>query len=112
MRSQTIAVLALLVALGTWAACSAVQHPLPRGEGRAVTLTPTSWNGWQESPSEPTPQPTEVSPTAVFAYSSAESLGLSPDALGTLAAEVRGYFEDGLVVGAELVVIENRLSAA
>jgi CubicO group peptidase (beta-lactamase class C family) len=57
--------------------------------------------------SEPTPAPSSVQPAA-FTYADPQSQGLSEQALQQLADEVQGYFDDGLIVGAELVVIKNR----
>jgi len=45
---------------------------------------------------------------AAFSYASPESQGLSSEALGQLAEAVRGYFERDMIVGAELVVVQNR----
>lgn len=50
----------------------------------------------------PTPE------TAVFNYASPESQGLSNDSITELADIVQSYFEEELIVGAELVVIKNR----
>ncbi len=44
----------------------------------------------------------------LFPTASAESTGLSTAALEQLADVVRGYLEDGQIVGAELLVIKNR----
>ena len=89
MRFKTITLLTLLAMLLGTAACG--QKPTP--EATEITT------------------PTEVAlvpAQAAFSYASAESQGLSADALEALADEIQGYFDDGLIVGAELVVIKNR----
>ncbi len=50
----------------------------------------------------PTPE------TTLFTYASPESQGLSNASITELAELVQSYFEDELIVGAELVVIKNR----
>jgi len=50
----------------------------------------------------PTPE------TTVFTYASPESQGLSNASITELADIVQSYFEEELIVGAELVVIKNR----
>ncbi len=58
--------------------------------------------------SEPEGLPDTASSNAAFSYASPESQGLSSEALGQLADAVRGYFEQDMIVGAELVVVKNR----
>jgi CubicO group peptidase (beta-lactamase class C family) len=71
--------------------------------GRSTSAVPNATGATSEaSPGSPTMQATE------FAPASAESQGLSAEAIQGLASEVQGYFDDGLIVGAELVVIKNR----
>jgi len=47
-------------------------------------------------------------PPSPFPPASAESQGLSKEALDTLCREVQGFLEDQRMVGAELLVIKNR----
>ena len=51
-------------------------------------------------------RPTPEAP--VFSYASPESQGISNESVTELADTVRGYFDEELIVGAELVVIKNR----
>ena len=51
-------------------------------------------------------QPTPEAP--VFSYASPESQGISNESVTELADTVRSYFDEELIVGAELVVIKNR----
>jgi CubicO group peptidase (beta-lactamase class C family) len=44
----------------------------------------------------------------VFSYASPESQGISNDTVVKLAETIRDYYDDELIVGAELVVIKNR----
>ncbi|MHA1227162.1 MAG: serine hydrolase domain-containing protein, partial [Candidatus Hodarchaeales archaeon] len=44
----------------------------------------------------------------MFSYASPESQGISNETVTELAEIVQGYFEEELIVGAELVVIKNR----
>ena len=84
MRRRWISLLALLAMLVVAVAC---------GPGAA-----------------PAPGPSEASAAepAAFSYSDAASEGMSEQALQALADEVQGYFDDGLIVGAELLVVKNR----
>ncbi len=50
--------------------------------------------------------PTPEAP--VFAYASPESQGISNESIAELADAVQRYFDEELIVGAELVVIKNR----
>ena len=43
-----------------------------------------------------------------FSYASPESQGLSNETVAELADTVRGYFDEELIAGAELVIIKNR----
>ena len=52
--------------------------------------------------------PTIEGTTDPFPIAAPESQGLSAEVLGALAAEVQGYVDRDLVVGAELLVIQNR----
>jgi CubicO group peptidase (beta-lactamase class C family) len=52
--------------------------------------------------------PATAPSNAAFSYASPESQGLSSQALDQLAEVVRGYFEQDMIVGAELVVVKNR----
>jgi len=45
---------------------------------------------------------------AVFSYASPESQGISNETVTELADIVQGYFDEELIIGAELVVIKNR----
>jgi CubicO group peptidase (beta-lactamase class C family) len=89
MKRKTLSLLALLAMLLGTAACG--EDPTPKV---AKTATPTEVVAPQAQ--------------AVFAHATAESQGLSAQALQQLADEVQGYFDDGLIVGAELAVIKNR----
>lgn len=89
MRSRWINGLALLAVLLSLAACAPGATPAPAAPSGA---------GVETSAAEP----------AAFSYADPESQGLSQQALQELADEVMGYFDDGLIVGAELVVIKNR----
>jgi len=51
-------------------------------------------------------QPTPEAPA--FSYASPESQGISNETVKELADTVRGYFDEEMIVGAELVVIKNR----
>jgi len=51
-------------------------------------------------------QPTPEAP--VFSYASPESQGIHNESVAELADIIRGYFDEELIVGAELVVIKNR----
>jgi CubicO group peptidase (beta-lactamase class C family) len=51
-------------------------------------------------------QPTPEAP--MFSYASPESQGVSNESVAELANTVRSYFNEELIVGAELVVIKNR----
>lgn len=53
-----------------------------------------------------TDQPTSEAPA--FSYASPESQGISNGSVAELADAVRGYFDEEMIVGAELVVIKNR----
>jgi CubicO group peptidase (beta-lactamase class C family) len=89
MKRKTLSLLALLAMLLSTAAC---------GEDLTPEVTKTA-------------TPTEVvaaQAQAVFAYATAESQDVSAEALQQLADEVKGYFDNGLIVGAELAVIKNR----
>ena len=58
--------------------------------------------GQYSQPEQPTPE------VPVFSYASPESQGLSNKSVEELADAVRGFFDEELIVGAELVVIKNR----
>ncbi len=51
-------------------------------------------------------QPTPEAPA--FSYASPESQGISNETVAELFDTVRGYFDEEMIVGAELVVIKNR----
>ncbi|MDH5792117.1 MAG: hypothetical protein OEZ44_08000, partial [Candidatus Bathyarchaeota archaeon] len=53
-------------------------------------------------PYQPVPEAPE------FSYASPESQGISNESVAELADIVRSYFDEELIVGAELVVIKNR----
>ncbi len=70
-------------------------------------------------PATADPRPTETVPPATltpppasqpvaFSYAPPESQGLSAEALEELTGIVQGYFEEDKIVGAELLVIQNR----
>jgi CubicO group peptidase (beta-lactamase class C family) len=90
-KLETFALLILL--LLALAACGQEAAPEP------TTTTPTD---------EPTPAPTATPEPVALSYADPDSQGIPPEALGQLAAVVRGYFEDDIIVGGELVVIKNR----
>jgi CubicO group peptidase (beta-lactamase class C family) len=92
MRTRVILALTVLTLVLPVMACGQSTSPVPNATGDASEATVGS----------PTVQATD------FAPASAESQGLSAEAVQGLASEVQGYFDDGLIVGAELVVIKNR----
>ncbi len=89
MKPRWANMLALLAIVVSVAAC---------GPGAAPAPGVTSKPGTDASSAQ----------SAAFTYAEPDSQGISAQALQQLANEVQGYFDDGLIVGAELVVIKNR----
>ena len=76
-----------------WALLAVLIAAMACGPGASPASGPS-----EESAAEP----------AAFSYADAASQGMSEQALQALADEVQGYFDDGLIVGAELVALKNR----
>jgi len=100
-KLETFALLVLLLLALT--ACGQEATPEPATATPIDEPTPTA-----APTDEPTPAPTATPEPVALSYAAPESQGISPEALEQLAAIARGYFEDGLIVGAELVVIKDR----
>ena len=95
MKTRIMVGLTVLALVLPMMGCGRSTGPVPTATTETTVVT-------EGSVGTPTGQAAE------FAYASAESQGLSAEAVQGLAVEVQGYFDDGLIVGAELVVIQNR----